>query len=164
MLLLLFKRQSKNRAFFQNYRTFTLIKDPRANPWANPRADLRARQRSENPTPGATKMCESSGGRPGGWSGLDLTDTLSGNQGCTFWCEYGISQCFFQDFTDCLVILFFLDCGLIIRGPTAARARAGYSVQFEFVWQASCRRPQTVPACYDSTKNSQGGGETSNKK
>ena len=40
----------------------------------------------------------------------------------TFWCEYGISQCFFQDFTDCRVILFFSDCGLIIRGPTAARA------------------------------------------
>ena len=29
---------------------------------------------------------------------------------------------FFQDFTDCCVILFFLDCGLIIRGPTAPRA------------------------------------------
>ena len=25
----LFKRQSQNRAFFQNYRTFTLIQDPR---------------------------------------------------------------------------------------------------------------------------------------
>ena len=48
--------------------------------------------------------------------------SLSGNRGCTFWCEYGISQCFFQDFTDCCVILFFLDCGLIIQGPTAARA------------------------------------------
>ena len=39
-----------------------------------------------------------------------------------FWCEYGISQCFFQDFTDCPVILFLSDCGLIFRGPTAARA------------------------------------------
>ena len=37
----------------------------------------------------------------------------------TFWCEYGISQCFFLDFTDCHVILFFSDCGLIFRGPAA---------------------------------------------
>ena len=51
----LFKRQSKNRAFFLNYRTFTLIEDP----LATPRADPRARQRSENSTPGATGMCES---------------------------------------------------------------------------------------------------------
>ena len=29
---------------------------------------------------------------------------------------------FFQDFTDCHMILFFSDCGLIIREPTAARA------------------------------------------
>ena len=29
---------------------------------------------------------------------------------------------FFQDFTHCHMILFFSDCGLIIRGPTAARA------------------------------------------
>ena len=49
----LFKGQSENRAFFQNYRTFTLIEDPRE--------DSRARQRSENPTPGATIMCESPG-------------------------------------------------------------------------------------------------------
>ena len=28
----LFKRQSKNRAFFQNYRTFTLIQEPRGRP------------------------------------------------------------------------------------------------------------------------------------
>ena len=38
---------------------------------------------------------------------------------------------FFQDFTDCDVILFVSVFGLIIRGPTAARA--GYSVQFEFM-------------------------------
>ena len=48
--------------------------------------------------------------------------SLSVNQGwptsfsgqLTFWCEYGINQCFFQDFTDCLVILSISDCGLII--------------------------------------------------
>ena len=51
----LLKRQSKNHAFFQNYRTFTLIQDP-------PRADPWARQRSENPTPGATRMCKFPGG------------------------------------------------------------------------------------------------------
>ena len=40
-----------------------------------------ARQRSENPTPGATRMCESpgvaggGGGGGEGWSGLELTDT-----------------------------------------------------------------------------------------
>ena len=37
----------------------------------------RARQRRENPTPGATRMCESPGvARRGGWSVLELTDTL----------------------------------------------------------------------------------------
>ena len=54
--------KAKIALLFQNYRTFTLILDPRA------------RQRSENLTPGATRMC---GGRPGGWSGLELTDTLA---------------------------------------------------------------------------------------
>ena len=61
----LFERQSENRAFFQNYRTFTLILIP-------PGADPRARQRSENPTPGATRMCESpwvAGGGGGGGNG-----------------------------------------------------------------------------------------------
>ena len=52
----LFKRQSKNHAFLQNYRTFTLMQDPQA------------RQRSENPTTGATRMCESPGS-PGGGGG-----------------------------------------------------------------------------------------------
>ena len=32
---------------------------------------------------------------------------LSGSRGRTFWCEYGISQYFFQDFTDCCVISSF---------------------------------------------------------
>ena len=58
----LFKRQSKNRAFFQNYRIFILSKTP----LANPRADPRERQRSKNPTPGATRMCESPGVERGG--------------------------------------------------------------------------------------------------
>ena len=43
--------------------------------------------------------------------------SLSVNQGwptsisgqLTFWCEYGINQCFFQDFTDCVVILSISD-------------------------------------------------------
>ena len=64
----LFKRQTKNRAFFQNYRAFTLIKDPRAIPQADPRA----RQRSENPTPGATKMCESPRVARGGMARLGI--------------------------------------------------------------------------------------------
>ena len=69
----LFKRQSKNSAFFQNYRTFTLIQDPQANSQADPQA----RQRSENPAPGATEMCESprvAGGGGGGVvrRGIDL--------------------------------------------------------------------------------------------
>ena len=68
---MLFKRQSKNRAFFQKY--FDL-----RPPWANPRADPLAKQRSENPTPGTTKMCESPGVVWGRWSGLELTDTLIG--------------------------------------------------------------------------------------
>ena len=51
----LFKRQSKNRAFFHFY--FDL---------RPPRADPRARQRSENPSPGATRMCESPGVARGG--------------------------------------------------------------------------------------------------
>ena len=52
---MLFKRQSKNRAPFQNY--FDL-RPPRANP----RADPRAKQRSENPT----LNVRIPGGRPGG--------------------------------------------------------------------------------------------------
>ena len=64
----LFKRQSKNRAFFRIIELLLCFKSPGA--------DLRARERSENPTPGATRMCESPGvARGGGWSGLELTDT-----------------------------------------------------------------------------------------
>ena len=66
----LFKRLSKNRAFFPKLSNFYFDLIPRANP--------RARQRSENLTPGATRMCESTGvawGGGGGWSGLELTDT-----------------------------------------------------------------------------------------
>ena len=67
-----FLREKANRALFQNYRTFTLTKTPGANPPADPRS----RQGSENPTPGATRMCESPGvARGEGWSGLELTDT-----------------------------------------------------------------------------------------
>ena len=57
----LFKRQSKNRAFFSKLSNFYFDVRPRANP----RADPRARQRSKNQTPGATRMCESRGS-PGG--------------------------------------------------------------------------------------------------
>ena len=55
--------------------------------------------------------------------------SLSGNRG---WptsfqdsLHFGVNTAlvnFFQDFTDYRMILFFSDCGLIIRGPTAARA------------------------------------------
>ena len=51
----LFKRQSKNLTFFEP-----------------------GKDRSENPTPGATRMCESPGVARGVWSGLELTDTLVG--------------------------------------------------------------------------------------
>ena len=47
----LFKRQIKNRAFFSTLSNFYF--DLRSPP--------RAKQRSENPTPGAIKMCESPG-------------------------------------------------------------------------------------------------------
>ena len=43
----LFKRQSKNRAFFQNCQTYFDLRPPGA------------KQRSRNPTPGATRMCKS---------------------------------------------------------------------------------------------------------
>ena len=46
---MLFKRQSKNRAFFQNY--FDL----------RPPGRLPGKTEQRNPTPGATKMCESPG-------------------------------------------------------------------------------------------------------
>ena len=55
----LFKRQSKNHVFSSELSNFP----------------PRERQRSENPTPGATKMWESPGVARGGWSGLELTDT-----------------------------------------------------------------------------------------
>ena len=45
----LFKRQSENDPFFSELSNF----------YVDPQADSRARQRSENPTPGATRMCES---------------------------------------------------------------------------------------------------------
>ena len=66
----LFNRQSENRAFFSKLSNFYFDLRP---PWADPRA----RQKSENPTPGATKMCESQGvARGRGRSGLELTDAL----------------------------------------------------------------------------------------
>ena len=62
------KRQSKNSTFFQNYRTFTLIYDPRQNRGAKTRP--LGQLECENPrgSPGG-------GGGGGGWSGLELTDT-----------------------------------------------------------------------------------------
>ena len=65
----LFKRQSKNRPFSKLSNFYFDLR---------PQADPRARQRSEKPTPGATRMCESPGVARGGrgWSGLELTDTL----------------------------------------------------------------------------------------
>ena len=64
----LFKRQSENRAFFKIIELYFDLRPP---------GQTRARQRSENPTPRASRMCESPGvARGGGWSGLELTDTL----------------------------------------------------------------------------------------
>ena len=55
----LFERQSKNRAFLSKLSNFYF--DLRPPPGANPWADPRAKQWSENPTPGATRTCESAG-------------------------------------------------------------------------------------------------------
>ena len=68
----LFKRQSKLFSKLSNF--YFDLRAPR-------REDPRARQRSENPTPGATRMCESRGSLGGGGnyqelSGLEFTDTL----------------------------------------------------------------------------------------
>ena len=50
----------------------SMLLSPGQTPWTDPRG----RQRSENPAPGETRMCESpGGGQGGGWSGLELTDT-----------------------------------------------------------------------------------------
>ena len=58
----LFKRQSENRAFFSKLSNFYCdLRTPGADPWA--------RQRSENPTPGATRICESPGVTRGGGDG-----------------------------------------------------------------------------------------------
>ena len=65
----LFKRQSKNRAFFEIIELLLWFK-------TSPGADPRARQRSENPTPGATRMLRIARSLPGEWSGLELTDTV----------------------------------------------------------------------------------------
>ena len=54
----LFKRQSNNRSFSKLPNFYFHL---RPSPGAHPRA----RQRSENPTPGATRMCESPVGRSG---------------------------------------------------------------------------------------------------
>ena len=63
----LFKRQSKNRAFSKLSNFYFDLRPPGADP--------QARQRSENPTPGATRMYESQGSPGlGGWSGSELTD------------------------------------------------------------------------------------------
>ena len=70
----LFKRQSKNRVFFFKLSNFYFDLRPPSPP--PPHGDPRARQRSENWTPGATRMCESPEVARGGWSGLELTDTL----------------------------------------------------------------------------------------
>ena len=62
-------RDKAKIALFLKLSNFYFKTPPGANPWA--------RQRSENPTPVATRMCESPGvARGGGWSGLGLTDTL----------------------------------------------------------------------------------------
>ena len=63
----LFKRQSKNRAFSQNYRTFD---PPEQTPRQTPGQDRGAKTR-----PLGQLKCANPRGRPGGWSGLELTDT-----------------------------------------------------------------------------------------
>ena len=63
----LFKRQSENRAFFQNYRTFTLRPPPREQ---TPGQDRGAKTR-----PQEQLKCANPLGSSGGWSGLELSDT-----------------------------------------------------------------------------------------
>ena len=65
----LFKRQSKNRAFFQNYRTFTLIKAP--PPGQTPGQDRGAKTRPK----GQVECANPQRSHGGEWSGLELTDT-----------------------------------------------------------------------------------------
>ena len=60
----LFKWHCKNRAFFKIIEFLFRFKTPQADP--------RARQASENPTPGATKMCESPGVAGGGMVRLGI--------------------------------------------------------------------------------------------
>ena len=62
----LFKRQSRNRAIFFKLSNFCFDLRPPGKP--------PGKRGGENPTPGATGMCETPG-VPGGWSGLELTDT-----------------------------------------------------------------------------------------
>ena len=57
----LFKRQSKNRAF-KKISNFYFKTPP-------PRGQIPGQDRSENPTPGATGMCESPGVAGGGGDG-----------------------------------------------------------------------------------------------
>ena len=61
----LFKRQSENRAFFSKLSNFYFDLKP-------PEADPRARQRSENPTPGATRIANRGGHPRGGMVRLGI--------------------------------------------------------------------------------------------
>ena len=66
----MFKRQSKNRAFFSKLSNFYF--DLRPFPGKTPGQDRGAKTR-----PLGQLECANPGGRPGGggWSGLELTDT-----------------------------------------------------------------------------------------
>ena len=68
----LFKRQSKNRAFFFKFIGRLLrLKTHRASPGQNPGQDRGAKTR-----PLGQQECAKLRGSPwGGWSGLELTDT-----------------------------------------------------------------------------------------
>ena len=60
----LFKRQSKNRAFFQNYRAFYFALRPPG------------KREGRKPDPWGNWNGRIPGGCLGGWSGLKLTDSL----------------------------------------------------------------------------------------
>ena len=68
----LFMRQMKNRAFFSKLSNFYFDLRP---PGQTPGQDRGAKTR-----PLGQLECANPGGRPGGWSGLELTDTLLCNQ------------------------------------------------------------------------------------
>ena len=62
-----FKRQSKNRTFFKIIKLLFRFKTPRGRP--------PGKTEERKPDTQGQLECANPGDRPGGWSGLELTDT-----------------------------------------------------------------------------------------